>query len=196
MNEQAYEGHLPGLLEVILLSWYAHSKASERDGLAAQCHVKRVPPRHEPHKPPTLLSIALSIRGIHRVMSFPGQEEPTQKQIISQKASHHMTPLLQHTHTHTHTHTHIYRHTHTHTHTHARSAWRDVVRVGKIDAQKIRRVTSIPDPDILEKYRDTPPISIAILLQKYALPLAESSIYTTNLYHDTPPICIAILLQK
>ena len=30
----------------------------------------------------------------------------------------------------------------------------------------------------------------------YALPVAESSIYTTNLYHDTPPICIAILLQK
>ena len=35
-----------------------------------------------------------------------------------------------------------------------------------------------------------------MLLQKYALPLAESSIYTTNLYHGTPPICIAILLQK
>ena len=35
-----------------------------------------------------------------------------------------------------------------------------------------------------------------ILLQKYALLLAESSIYTTNLYRDTPPICIAILLQK
>ena len=38
-----------------------------------------------------------------------------------------------------------------------------------------------------EKYRDTPPISIAILLHKYALLLAESSIYTTNLYHDMPP---------
>ena len=53
-----------------------------------------------------------------------------------------------------------------------------------------------PDPDTSEKYRDTPPMSIAILLQKYALFLAESSIYTTNLYHDMPPICIAILLQK
>ena len=53
-----------------------------------------------------------------------------------------------------------------------------------------------PDTDIFEKYRDTPPISIAILLQKHALPLAESSTYTTNLYHDMPPICIAILLQK
>ena len=61
---------------------------------------------------------------------------------------------------------------------------------------KFRRVTSTPDPDIFEKYRDTPPVSIAILLRKYALPLAESSIYTTNLYRDTPPICIAILLQK
>ena len=35
-----------------------------------------------------------------------------------------------------------------------------------------------------------------MLLQKYALPLTESGIYTTNLYHDTPPICIAILLAE
>ena len=47
-----------------------------------------------------------------------------------------------------------------------------------------------PDPDTFEKYRDTPPISIA------PSSLAESSIYTTKLYHDTAPICIAILLQK
>ena len=68
---------------------------------------------------------------------------------------------------------------------------------GKICAcLAIRRVELTPDPDTFEKYRDTPPISIAILLQKHALFLAESSIYTTNLYHDTPPICIAILLQK
>ena len=60
----------------------------------------------------------------------------------------------------------------------------------------LRRATSTPDPDTFEKYRCTPPISIAILLQKYALLLAESGIYTTNLYHDTPPICIAVLLQK
>ena len=59
---------------------------------------------------------------------------------------------------------------------------------------QLGRVKSTPDPDAFEKHRDTPPISIAILLQKYALLLAESSIYTTNLYHDTPPICIAILL--
>ena len=59
-----------------------------------------------------------------------------------------------------------------------------------------RGVTSTPDPDTCEKYRDTPPICIAIFWQKYALLLAESSIYTTNLYHDTPPICIVIPFQK
>ena len=53
-----------------------------------------------------------------------------------------------------------------------------------------------PDTDTFEKYRDTPPSSIAILLQKYALLLAESSIYTTNLYHNTAPICIAMLFAK
>ena len=37
------------------------------------------------------------------------------------------------------------------------------------------------------KYRDTPPVSIAILLQKYALLLAESSKYTA-------PSCITIRL--
>ena len=42
-------------------------------------------------------------------------------------------------------------------------------------------------PILLQKYRDTPPISIVILLQKYALLLTESSIYT-------PPICITIRL--
>ena len=45
----------------------------------------------------------------------------------------------------------------------------------------IGRVKSTPDPDTLEKFHDTPPISIAILLQKYALLLAQSSIYTNNL---------------
>ena len=56
-----------------------------------------------------------------------------------------------------------------------------------------RRVKLTPDPDTFEKYRDTPPISIAILLQKYALLFAETSIYTTkfvsryasHLYRDT-----------
>ena len=70
------------------------------------------------------------------------------------------------------------------------------VHVGRDGETPIRRATSTPDPDTFEKYRDTPPISIAILLQKYALLWAESSIYTTNLYHDTAPICIAILLRK
>ena len=59
-----------------------------------------------------------------------------------------------------------------------------------------RQGQSTPDPDTFEKYRDTPPISIAIFLQKYALLSVESSIYTPNLYHDTPPICIGILLQN
>ena len=58
------------------------------------------------------------------------------------------------------------------------------------------RVKSPLNPDTFEKYRDTPPISITILLQKYALFLAESSIYTTYLFHDTPHICIAMLLQE
>ena len=58
-----------------------------------------------------------------------------------------------------------------------------------------RRVRSTPYPETFEKYRDTPPISIAILLQKYALLLAESRIDTTNLYHDTVPVCIAICLH-
>ena len=41
-------------------------------------------------------------------------------------------------------------------------------------------------------------ISITMLLQQYALLLAESSIYTTNVYHETASICIPnpILLQK
>ena len=60
----------------------------------------------------------------------------------------------------------------------------------------VGRVQSTPDPETFEKYRDTPPISIAILLQKDAPLLAESSINTTNLYYDTAPISIAILLQK
>ena len=50
-----------------------------------------------------------------------------------------------------------------------------------------RRVKSTPGPDTFEKYRNTPPTSIAILLQKYAFLLAESSICTTNLYHDAAP---------
>ena len=60
-----------------------------------------------------------------------------------------------------------------------------------------RRIQSTPDPDTFEKYRDAPPISIAVLFWlKYALLLAESTIYTTTLYRDMPPICIAMLFQK
>ena len=42
-------------------------------------------------------------------------------------------------------------------------------------------VKSALDPDTFEKYRDTPAISVATLLQNYALFLAESCIYTNNL---------------
>ena len=56
----------------------------------------------------------------------------------------------------------------------------------------IGRVKSTPDPDAFEKYRDTPPISIAIFLQKYALPLGRNehfhhqfvSRYASHLYCD------------
>ena len=48
---------------------------------------------------------------------------------------------------------------------------------------------------LLEKYRDTPPISTVILLQKHAVVLAQSSMYT-SLFHGTDPICIAMLLQN
>ena len=39
-----------------------------------------------------------------------------------------------------------------------------------LERRKIGRIKSTRDPDTFEKYRDTPPISIAILLQKYAPP--------------------------
>ena len=60
---------------------------------------------------------------------------------------------------------------------------------GRLSLASSRRVTSTPDPDAFEKYCNATPISIAILLQMYALLLA-SSIYTTTLYHDTPPIFV------
>ena len=47
--------------------------------------------------------------------------------------------------------------------------------------------------------QDLPKVSqyIAVVLQKYALPLlVGSSLYTTPLYHDTPPIRIVMLLLK
>ena len=69
-------------------------------------------------------------------------------------------------------------------------------RTNRIIIVFFRRAKSTPDRDTFEKCRDTPPTSVAIILQKSALLLAESSIYITNLYHDTAPIWIAILLQK
>ena len=61
----------------------------------------------------------------------------------------------------------------------------------------LRRVTSIPDGDAFEKYCDTPPIYITMLLQKkYAFLMVGSDVYTTNLYVGTPPICTTMLVQK
>ena len=59
----------------------------------------------------------------------------------------------------------------------------------------VRRVESTPDPDTLEKYRDTPPTSIAILLQKHALFLAESSIYTIRLPFVSRYFCRSIRVR-
>ena len=59
-----------------------------------------------------------------------------------------------------------------------------------------RRVKSTHGPATFEKYRDAPPISIAILCKSMHSSWHKSSKYTTNLYHGTAPICIAILLQK
>ena len=46
----------------------------------------------------------------------------------------------------------------------------------------LRGVKWTPDPNSFEKYPDTPLISIAMLLQKLALILAESSMYTVSRY--------------
>ena len=60
----------------------------------------------------------------------------------------------------------------------------------------LRRVKATPDPNTCEKVSRYTSYFYGILLQMYALPVAGSSIYTTNLYHDTPPICIAILFAE
>ena len=67
--------------------------------------------------------------------------------------------------------------------------------MGLMSMPIVRRVKPTPDPDTSEKYHETSPISIAILWQKYALLLAESGMYTSNLYRDAFP-SIAMLLQK
>ena len=59
-----------------------------------------------------------------------------------------------------------------------------------------RRAKLPHDPDIFEKFRDAPPVFMAMILSKYALLFAESSINTTSLHHNTAPLCIAMLLQK
>ena len=50
----------------------------------------------------------------------------------------------------------------------------------------IRRVKSTPDPDTFEKYRDTPPISMAYFCK--SMPSSWQKVVYT------PPICIAIRL--
>ena len=45
-----------------------------------------------------------------------------------------------------------------------------------------------PEPDTFEKFRDTPPISVAMFLPKHVLVLVGNDMYTTHLYHHTAPI--------
>ena len=62
----------------------------------------------------------------------------------------------------------------------------------KADRSSVSRDKSISDPNAFKKYRDTPPISTAILLQTHAL-LFAASVYicTTNLGHDAARTCTA-----
>ena len=60
---------------------------------------------------------------------------------------------------------------------------------GVLSLFKIQENQIDPYPNTCEKSRDAPPISIAILLQKYALLLAKSRTYTTN-------FCIVMLFQR
>ena len=60
-------------------------------------------------------------------------------------------------------------------------------------ARILRRIESTPDPDTFEKYRDTPPTSIAILFAKVCPPLGRKlyilhqfvSRYVSHLHRDT-----------
>ena len=63
-------------------------------------------------------------------------------------------------------------------------------------SSEFRRVTSTPDPFTFEKHRNKPPISIAILLQKYALFLAESSVYQKRSGDPNPSIFRKVLPYK
>ena len=76
---------------------------------------------------------------------------------------------------------------------HARSLFAsDTMQVSE-DLDSSRRVTLTPDCDTLEKYHRTPPIPIVILMPKYTLLLAGSSVCTTHVYHDAAPIHITML---
>ena len=67
-----------------------------------------------------------------------------------------------------------------------RESLRELLRELWFSHCTIRTSESTPYPDTCEKYRDTPPISIAILLQKYASSWQKVA--------HTPPICITIRL--
>ena len=76
---------------------------------------------------------------------------------------------------------------------HQASYWQKVLmQSGKI----FKSVTSTPDRGVVENYRTTPPISIAMLVHKSALFLVGGRMYTTHLYHDMAAVCVSILLQK
>ena len=51
----------------------------------------------------------------------------------------------------------------------ANSDKRNTCRFLLVRESVVRRIRLTPDPNTFEQYRDAPPISIAMLLQKYAL---------------------------
>ena len=59
-----------------------------------------------------------------------------------------------------------------------------------------REGTWTPDRDAFEKYGDTPAISIGMLLQKYAVFLVGSHMFTTDLYGLHLRLVSRCLLQK
>ena len=52
----------------------------------------------------------------------------------------------------------------------------------------LRIVKSTPDPNTFGKHRDTPPVSVVMLLQKYVLLLAESSRKTSPSFEKCNPL--------
>ena len=74
-------------------------------------------------------------------------------------------------------------------HASTQSLWAKQRTPADIEIPKFRRVTSTPDPDTFEKYRDTPPISILAkvcppLGRKYYIHHQFVSRYASHLYRD------------